>query len=244
MSRWIRYSGGRLTYAGAVSRGPFAAWADTPAGRAVVGSAAERVRFSLFGKERAARKRMWREIAEAGSDGSVIAAVQREADGYVRRLGKLAYGEGLPRVTVNLRRLVILPRQLLNGTAYRSMAATLSALPAVASIDSEPLRDFFFRTLVDEMDVAIVGTRPTPKRPLACGDEWASIGVEGAFVWYVPFEGPTWTGHHYMFEMPREAVTRALRKAIEANIKSLEAWLPSLSRVDRNDILRRAWPAK
>ena len=113
MSRWIRYSGGRLTYSGAVSRGPFAAWADTPAGRAVVGSAAERVRFSLFGKERAARKRMWREIAEAGSDGSVIAAVQREADGYVRRLGKLAYGEGLPRVTVNLRRLVILPRQLL-----------------------------------------------------------------------------------------------------------------------------------
>jgi len=244
VSRWIRYSGGRLTYSGAISRGPFTAWADSPAGAAVVASAAEHVRFSLFGKERVARKRMWRELADAAGDGSVIAAVQREADGYVRRLGKLAYGEGLPRVTVNLRRLVIVPRQLLNGTAYRSMAATLSALPAVASIDSEPLREFFFRTLVDEMDVAVAGTRPTPKRPLACGDEWASIGVEGAFVWYVPFDGPSWVGHHYMFEMPREAVTRALRKAIEANIASLEAWLPSLSRVERNDMLRRAWPAK
>jgi hypothetical protein len=55
---------------------------------------------------------------------------------------------------------------------------------------------------------------------------------------------PPWDGHHYVLELTREPITRAVRKAVTAAIKQIEASLPKLSRVERNDILRRAAAAR
>src|SRR5439155_10704528 len=100
MAAWIRSRGGRLTYAGRISRRPYDAWIRTPEGSAAVAAVAAAMRFSLFGRQRAARIRLWRELANAAAEDSVAAAVQEEADRYLARLTKLAYAEGLPRVAV------------------------------------------------------------------------------------------------------------------------------------------------
>ena len=82
---------------------------------------------------------------------------------------------------------------------------------------------------------------PSPKRPLVAGKEWISVGLDGAFVWRLPrLNEPPWDGHHYVMELTRDPITRAVRKAVVAAVERIDASLPSLSRIERNEILRRA----
>jgi len=244
MAAWVRLRGGRLTYAGRISRAPFDAWTRTSEGTAAITTQAARVRFSLLGKQRAARSRMWRELANAATDELVAAAIQEEADRYFARLTQLAYAEGLPRVVVNLYRLVVVPRQLLNGVARQCLAARFRREPALTGIESQPLKDFFSLQLVRDMDAAITSVQPTVKRPFATGHGWATVGLNTEYVWFAAVEDSRWAGHHFAFELPRDATSRAMRKAIEDAMKTFDSSLPVLSRVERNDILRRAWPAE
>jgi len=237
---WVRCSRGRPTYS-RITRAPFTAWADTPPGRAVVAAVAGQIRFSLLGKERAARRRLWRGLAGAARDERIAAVLRTEVDAYLGRLSQLAYGDGLPRSGVNLHRLVVVPRVLLNSAAYRSIRTNLEAHPAIASLEGgDALRDFFFLRLIREIHAAIVQAEPSPKRPLAAGDDWISVGVNTNFVWRVPFDAPAWAGHHYVLELTREPVTRALRKAVTARIQAVEAALSSLSKLERHEIVHRA----
>jgi len=67
------------------------------------------------------------------------------------------------------------------------------------------------------------------------------VGLDGAFVWRLPLMNePPWDGHHYILELTRDPITRAVRKAVVAAVQRVEASLPSLSRSERNEILRRA----
>ena len=66
------------------------------------------------------------------------------------------------------------------------------------------------------------------------------MGVNSDFVWRVPFNAPAWAGHHYVLELTREPITRAVRKTVAERIHGFEQSLTSLSRIERNDILRRA----
>jgi hypothetical protein len=217
------------------------AWTDTPEGRAAVAAVARHMRFSLLGKERAARRRLWRGLVTATRDERIVAMLQREVDAYLGRLGQLVYADGLPLTGVNLHRLVVVPRVLLNSAAYRSIATNFSRQPAVASLEwGESLREFFFLRLIREIHAAIVRAEPSPKHPLGAGDDWISVGLNTAFVWRVPFKAPAWAGHHYVLELTRDPITRAVRKAVVERIRGFEASLPSLSRLERNDILRRA----
>src|SRR5437762_6104165 len=213
MAAWIRSRGGRLTYGGGISRRPFDAWAQTPDGSAAITAAAAHVRFSLLGKHRAARRRLWTELANAAADDSVAGAVQSEADRYLVRLSQLAYAEGLPRVAVNLYRLVVVPRQLLNGVARQCLAARLRREPALTCLDSDPLKQFFCIQLIRDMDAAITGMQPTVKRPLPTGREWAMVGLDTAYIWFAAVEDSRWAGHHFAFEVPRDGINRAMRKA-------------------------------
>ena len=117
--------------------------------------------------------------------------------------------------------------------------------PAWASLEArDALRDFLVTTLVDEMTAAVAGARPSPGGPLTADSDWITVGLNTAFVWRVPvFQAPPWNGHHYLLELTREPITRAVRKAVAARIESFEASLPALSKAARNDILRRALQA-
>ena len=241
MNTWVRYRRGRAWYTGGITRAPFVAWLATPEGRATVDEAAGHARFAFLARTRATR-RLWRRLAAAARNPDVIVAVQSEMDAYLGRLQEFAYAEGLLRVSVDLHRIVVVPRVLINGAAYGAMARRLESERAFASLDGgEALRDFFVGTLIHHLDGAIAGATPSPKRPLAVGKEWISVGLDGAFVWRLPLlSEPPWDGHHYLLELTREPITRAVRKAVVAAVERIETSLPSLSRLERNEILRRA----
>jgi hypothetical protein len=245
MAAWVRCSRGRLVYTGRITRAHFAAWSQTEEGQAVVQQVAARIRFSLLGKTRAAARRLWRQLANTLSDPAVVGAIEREVQDYLQRLGQLAFADGLPRCGVELRRLIVVPTVLLNGAACTAFAKRLNRLPAWASLEGgDALRDFFVTTLISDMAAAVERARPAPRGPLAADAEWTTVGLNTAFVWRVPvFQAPPWNGHHYVLELPPESITRTVQKAAAARIDSFEASLPSLSRSERNEILRRALDA-
>lgn len=241
MSAWVRHRRGGARYARRITKARFAEWLATPEGQAVLAAAASRLRLRLFTKLRAGR-RLWREFAGAGRDPALADIVQSELDAYPRRIQELAYAEGLPRASIDLHRLVIVPRVLINAAASGALARRLRTVHSFMALEGgESLRDFFVRKVIHDLDAAIAGVTPTPKRPLAAGTDWISVGIDGAFVWRVPLlNEPPWDGHHYVLELTREPITRKLRKAVAEAIENYQASLPALSRIDRNEILRRA----
>ena len=241
MSAWVRYRRERACYTGRIARAPFVAWLATPEGRPTLDEAAAHVRFAFLVRTRAAR-RLWRQLATAARDPNVIVIIQSEMDGYLGRLEDFAYAEGLPRATVDLHRLVLVPRVLINAAAFGSIARRLQSERAFASLEGgDAVRDFFVGTLIHHLDRAIAGATPTPKRPLAVGKDWISVGLDGAFAWRLPLlNEPPWDGHHYLLELTRAPITRAVRKAVVTAVQRIETSLPSLSRSERNEILRRA----
>ena len=241
MKPWVRYRRGRAWYAGRITRPPFVAWLETPEGRAVVDKAASQARFAFLARPRATR-RLWRQLAAAAREPGVIVRIQSEMDAYLGRVQEFAYAEGLPRLSVDLHRIVVVPRVLINGATYGAIARALRSERAFASLHGgDALRDFFVRTLIDHLDGAIAGTMPSPKRPLGVGSDWVSVGVDGAFVWRPPLlNEPPWDGHHYVLELTRDPITRAVRKKVVAAVERIRASLASLSRLERNEILRRA----
>jgi hypothetical protein len=242
MAAWIRCAQGRLEYAGRITRAPFAVWAATEAGRGAIEKTASRIRFSLLGKKRSAARRLWRQLAAAAREPAVANDIQLEVSAYLRRLGELAFADGLPHSGVDLHRLIVVPAVLLNGAACTAIAQRMNRHPAWAALDGgDALKDFFITALIHEIETAVAGARPSPKRPLAADSDWIGVGLNTTFVWRVPvFEAPPWDGHHYVLELTREPITRAVRKQAAAQIETFEASLPGLSRGERNDILRRA----
>src|SRR5262249_62106084 len=57
---WFMVSRGRLEYRGRITREPFRQWASTKEGTEAIARVASGLGFSLFGRSRAARRRMWR----------------------------------------------------------------------------------------------------------------------------------------------------------------------------------------
>jgi hypothetical protein len=241
MGAWVRYRRGRVVYGGRIARAPFAAWLTTAEGAAVLDAATARLRIRFLARARAAR-RLWRPLAAAARDPEVVATIQSEMDAYPGRIQELAYADGLPRAGVDLHRLVVVPRVLVNGVAYGALARRLRSVHAFASLDGgDALRDFFVATVICDADAAIAGAAPTVKRPVAVGSDWISIGLDGAFVWRLPLlNEPPWDGHHYVLEVTRDPITRAVRKGVAAAMGRIDTSLQKLSRVDRNEILRRA----
>jgi hypothetical protein len=241
MSAWVRHRRGGARYAGRITRAPFVEWLTTAEGQAARDAAASRLRLRFFVRRRAAR-RLWRELAAAAREPELVAIVQSEIDAYPRRLHEFVYAEGLPRASVDLHRIVVVPRVLINAAAYGAIARRLRSVRSFAALEGgDAVRDFFVVTLIRDLDAAIARAMPSPKRPLAAGPEWISVGLDGAFAWRVPLlDEPPWDGHHYVLELTRDPMTRALRKAVAAAVQRLEASLPALTRIDRNEILRRA----
>jgi len=241
MKQWVRFRRGSFFYSGAIGRAPFVAWLATDEGRVVLDAAMSRTRFPVLAERRAAR-RLWRQLAGAARDAGVVATIQSEADAYLDRLREFTYAAGLPRLSVDLHRVVVVPRVLVNGAAYGGIAKRLLVQRAFAALEGgDAVRDFFVRTLVDHLDAAIAETLPSPKRPLAVGRDWISVGIDAAFAWRLPMPNePQWDGHHYVLELTRDPITRAVRKKVVAAVERIAASLPALSRVERNEILRRA----
>ena len=240
MKASVRFSRGRLEYTGRIARSVFTSWADSLEGQRLLERIASRIRFAPFGKRHASRRRVWRQLVEAARTEIVAVNVQRELDAYPLRLEQLVYAPDLPRVGVELRRLVVVPRLLLNGAMYSRLDRSLQVLPVFAVAENgRPLRDWFTLTLMSALESAMAAARPSPWHPVPAGEGWITVGINERFQWQPPLDGLAWTGHYYVLELRRIAITRAVRKATRDAIAGLEESLASLSGLHRAEILRR-----
>ena len=213
-------------------------WTETKEGTAAITRVAAGIRFSLFGRARAARRRVWRALEGASRGESLVAAIRLEADHYMEVLAGLSYSDTLPRVHIALHRLVLVPRALIAGRARAALFARLDALPALAGVD-ESARIFLLEHLVKEMDAALQIGAPSPRRPVHAHDEWACVGMSKGLVWVDPlWTGADGTGHVFMCEFPRAGLSRRDRKAVESAIAGMAASVSSLSVRQRIDMVR------
>lgn len=238
----VRFARGRAVYTGRLARAPFSAWLQTADGRNVITAASCRIRFSLLGKTRAAQRRLWRDLSRAAGDARVAAVIQRELDEHFARPGTYAYANGLPRLGIELHRLVVVPRVLINAALFAALSRALANDRAFAGLDAPTaMTDFFALSIVSDADRVLADMTPSPACPVPAGPQWLTVGLNRAFVWRGPaLKEPPWPGHHYVFEVTRDPVTRRVRNALTDGIKRLEASLPSLTQLQRADILRRA----
>jgi hypothetical protein len=241
MKKVVQYLRGRVRYTGRIDRGAFAAWCQSPDGQSLIEPLMSTARFSLFGRRRAVQRRVWLELTETTQSDTVVAALQQQVDSYFFRLGTLVYARDLPMTGVKLHRLVAVPRLFANTVTDRQVDAVLKMHGAFATGNGRAsLRRWFGHTLISDIESAVLTARPTPKQALPAGREWILVGVNNSFEWRVPLHGPAWPGHYYLLELTHTPITRSVRKIAEKTIDEMEASLASLSRVDRNEILRQA----
>jgi hypothetical protein len=205
-----------------------------------VARAAAEIRFSPFGRSRAARRRIWRALDEAVRTEPVSAALAIEATRYMQALATLSYSDALPRVHIALHRLVLLPRAMATAYVRTELYKRLTSAGGLRGLD-EPVRNFLFDQLIVEMDAALQTASPSAKRPVQAHDEWACVGVSKGLVWVDPlWAGTDGTGHVFMFEFPRPGMARPKPRELEAAIAEISAGVSSLSRLQRFALVRAA----
>jgi hypothetical protein len=237
---WFQVADGQLSYRGRIAREPFAAWARTPEGVEAIDALARQMRFRLFGRARAARRQIWRELDGAARSEPLTSALESEAEYFASAMADLCYSDALPRTQVNLQRLVIVPRALVAGRARPALRRRLWALPSLLAVD-ESVRGFFCEQLLTEMDRAIDRARPSITHPVHAHEEWACVAAERQCVWMDPmWSGPGWLGHIVMYELPRTPLTRKDRKELDRIILEMQKSLTTLSRTQREGIVRIA----
>ena len=241
MKDLVRLRRSQVQYTGRVDRAAFLAWCDSEAARAPLGSIAEQIRFAPFGRVRAARRRLWNDVTIAARSETVVHACHAEADDYLPRLDILVHAHDLPRIHVALHRLIAVPRLLANAPTDRRLDLTLGTEPAFATANGRTaVREWFISEVIGSVEWAVQQARPSLKTPLRAGDEWVVVGVDDRFEWRPAISGINWTGHYYLFERTLQPTTRAVLKAAAAAMASLDSSLSSLSRLQRDEILRRA----
>jgi len=237
---WFKVRDGRVAYSGTLTREPYATWVATKPGSEAIDAVAKGIGFRLFGRKRAARKRVWRELSSAARTDDGKSALQAAADLYVKAISTLAYAQGLPRSTVELRRLVFVPRTLVAGRARTAVTARIGQSPAFADRPAAE-REFLIETTLQEIDTAMRTARPTVQRPVVSADGWVCIGADVRFAWVDQYwSGPGWSGHWIVYELPREPLSRAGRKALERAIEQLNAGLGHLSKERRHALIQLA----
>jgi hypothetical protein len=227
-------------YGGRITRDPFTRWTATKRGQDAVAAIARTIRFSLFGRSRSARRRLWRALEAASRTASFATAVGAEAGRYMQVLAGVAYADSLPRTHIALRRLVLVPRAMITGRAQSGVFGRLRRAPVLAGVD-EAVRIFFLEHLVIEMDAALQKASPSPRGPVQAGGEWVCVGVSTGTVWVDRlWAGPDGTGHVFMYECPPGGLSRKDRKALESAIAQMAASVSSLSRDQRAALVQSA----
>ena len=237
---WFTVNRGRLEYRGHITRHPFMEWCATKAGREAIAKIASGLRFSIFGRSRAARRMLWRALDRASRTDAFVEALSGEADRYLQVLADICYADALPRAQVAARRVILVPRAMAIGRAQAGLFSRLCAAPAFAGLD-ETVRDFLLRRIVTELDLALRTASPTPNRPVHARDGWACVGIRLGTVWMDSiWAGPDGTGHVFMYELPPQGSSRREARALAAAMDQMSEAASSLSRTARDAMLRAA----
>ena len=237
---WFTVKRGRLEYLGRITRQPFTDWCATKEGVEAITRVAKGIPFSLVGRTRSAKRRLWRALHAVSRTEAFGAAIAAEPDHFAQAIADICYADALPRTHVALGRVVLAPRALAMGRARAGVFARLMSAPAFADID-DAVRTFLLDQLVVEMDAALKKASPVPRRPVLAKDGWVCVGVRLGTVWAEPlWAGPYGSGHLFMYEMPPRKLTRREHKALDAAIEDITGSVSTLSRTARDAMLRAA----
>jgi hypothetical protein len=237
---WFKIADGRLRFRGRITHEPIVEWLTSEDGIAAVQAAASQIRFALFGRTRAARRRMRREIWSVIDTPAVRASIAAECDHYLTAWAELAYAPSLPRATIALHRVVVVPRTMILARTLSRVITRLAACPGIADLP-DPFKVFFARRILCAMDDAIRHAAPSPRRPVRTQESWACVAVDTDFIWIDPmWSGLEWRGHVTMFEMPATRLQRRERLELEAAIEQWKQTLPTLSRRQRDGTVQVA----
>lgn len=237
---WFIAKRGRLEYRGRLAKQPFAEWCATKEGADAIARVAKGVRFSLIGRARSARRRLWRALDAASRGDGFPPMIAAESRRFLQVMADVCYADALPRVHVALGRLVLVPRALVNGRARAAVFARLMHAPELAGVD-DAVRTFFLERLVIEMDAALTKASPMPKRPVLAEDGWCCIGVRMGTVWADPlWAGSHHAGHFFMYELRERKLARREYKALDAGMEQIAGTISTLSRTARDAMLRAA----
>ena len=239
MAPWFDVSGGHLRFR-RTTNDPVRAWLDSGEGVDSVKEAARHARFSLFGRARVARRQLKRTLSAAINSSSTRDALAAECEHFLAVWTQLAHAPALPRLTLEGRRLVVVPRAMIVSRAAAGTAKRLST-PLGPSVP-EGFKAFFTDWCLRAMDDGIKRAAPQPKRPLQAPESWSCVHVDQDFQWVVSFEtGDPWRGHVMMFEVPPGGLGRRQRHALDAAIVELTSSMPNLTRTARDGTVRMAW---
>jgi hypothetical protein len=237
---WFDVADGRLRCRGRITRQPIREWLASTEGTTAVAATAQEIRFSLFGRTRAARRRMQRDLWNAIGARSLREAIAAECDRYLAAWTELAYAPSLPRLTISSHRLVVVPRVMIVGRSMSGICARIAASLETPAATAQ-FKNFLSRWLLGQMDEAIRSAGPSPKRPVHARESWACVGLDRELVWIDPlWTGPEWRGHAVMFEMPAPRLQRRDRRELEEAIGDLRQSLPLLTRQQRDNAVRLA----
>ena len=237
---WFKIAGGRLCFRGRITSQPVNEWLTSEDGTAAAQAAAGEIRFALFGRIRAARRRLQRELWKAVKTPAARDSIAAECDPYLAAWAELAYAPSLPRATVDLHRLVVVPRTMILARTLHRVTVRLGASPAIAALPG-PFKAFLARRVLCEMDEAIRRAAPSPNRPVHAHESWACVDLDSEFEWIDPmWSGPDWRGHVMLFEMPAARLQRRQRRELEAAVERLKLTLPKLSRQQRDGTVQVA----
>src|SRR5262245_20327447 len=191
---WFTVADGRLRFGGRVTKDPIREWLATSDGESAVADSARRARFSLFGRTRAARRRMSRALWEAISARAVRQAIAAECEAYVAAWTPLAYAPPLPRVSVEYRRVVVVPRVMIVWRVASRIMARIASSIHVPDVP-DPFRAFFSQWVAGRMDLAVQRASPSPRSPLHAKESWACVGADNEMLWVDMFGlGAEWKG--------------------------------------------------
>jgi hypothetical protein len=170
----------------------------------------------------------------------VRASIAAECDHYLTAWAELAYAPSLPRATIALHRVVVVPRTMILARTLSRVITRLAACPGIADLP-DPFKVFFARRILCAMDDAIRHAAPSPRRPVRTQESWACVAVDTDFIWIDPmWSGLEWRGHVTMFEMPATRLQRRERLELEAAIEQWKQTLPTLSRRQRDGTVQVA----
>ena len=237
---WFRVVAGRLQYQGRITRAPFTKWTTTREGASVVARVAGGIRFSLFGRAGAARRRIWRALDGAVRTDSVSAAMTAEAQRYMQALATLS---SLGRAAARPHRSAPAGTPAA-GDGHRTRAGGAVQAPgryARAACTRRGGAELLSRPGDCRNGRRLAEGGPSPKHPVQAHDEWACVGVSKGLVWVDPiWAGADGTGHVFMYEFPRPGMPRPKPRELTAAIGEMSAGVSSLSRLQRFALVRAA----
>ncbi len=180
---WIKVAGKTLEYAGQLAQSNgFEEWAESQA-TGLIEKLAKEKGFSLFGKERAVKKDLLRELRDAGDSELLAAAINEEARQFRACPGGIAQAIESNEYIADGHTYVI-PKFLVSKLSRNAAEQALGQSAQLKQFRYGELREYFFSQLIDDLHTSFESFKFDPKKPVATGDEgWLIVGQNTEFRW-------------------------------------------------------------